>query len=45
VERVLLVCAAGNIASTKTIERCGGVLESATEPGAARWYRIKIARN
>ena len=45
VERVLLVCAAGNVASRKTIERCGGVLESATEPGAARRYRIEITRN
>jgi predicted acetyltransferase len=45
VERVLLVCAAGNAASMKTIERCGGVLESATEPGAARRYWIELARN
>lgn len=42
-ERVLLVCAADNLASAKTIERCGGVLEDVrdTEHGRARHYWIE----
>ncbi len=43
-DRVLVVCAAGNIASARTIERNGGVLEGIrdTEHGPARRYWIKI---
>jgi predicted acetyltransferase len=43
-DRVLLVCAAGNLASAATIERNGGVLEGVrdTELGPARHYRIKL---
>ncbi|WP_174184022.1 GNAT family N-acetyltransferase [Nocardia barduliensis] len=41
-DRVLIVCAADNIASAKTIERQGGVLESIvdTDLGPARRYWI-----
>ncbi len=44
IDRVLVVCAAGNVASVKTIERHGGVLEGIrdTELGPARRYWIKI---
>ncbi|MGW4687314.1 GNAT family N-acetyltransferase [Streptomyces sp. NPDC004244] len=43
-ERVLLVCAVDNLASVKTIERGGGVLEGIrdTEHGPARRYWIDI---
>ena len=43
-DRVLVVCAVGNIASVKTIERHGGVLEDVrdTELGTVRRYWIKI---
>lgn len=43
-DRVLLVCAAGNTASAKTIERHGGILEGIrdTELGRARRYWIRI---
>jgi predicted acetyltransferase len=43
-DRVLVVCAAGNVASAKTIERCGGVFEriEATRFGPARRYWIKL---
>jgi predicted acetyltransferase len=43
-DRVLIICAVDNIASTKTIERQGGVLEGIrdTELGAARRYWIRI---
>jgi predicted acetyltransferase len=43
-DRVLVVCAADNVASAKTIERLGGVLEDVrdTEHGPARRYWIKI---
>lgn len=43
-DRVLLVCAANNIASARTIERHGGILEGIrdTELGAARYYWIRI---
>lgn len=39
-----VVCAADNVASAKTIERNGGVLEGVrdTEHGPARRYRITI---
>ncbi|MEV6391945.1 GNAT family N-acetyltransferase [Nocardia xishanensis] len=42
--RVLAICAADNIASARTIERHGGVLESIrdTELGPARRYWIEI---
>jgi predicted acetyltransferase len=42
-DRVLIVCAADNAASAKTIERNGGVLEEIrdTELGPARRYWIK----
>ncbi|WP_063917450.1 GNAT family N-acetyltransferase [Nocardia niwae] len=41
-DRVLIVCAADNIASAKTIERQGGILESIvdTQLGPARRYRV-----
>ncbi|MFE0590768.1 GNAT family N-acetyltransferase [Micromonospora echinospora] len=41
-DRVLIICAADNIASAKTIERCGGVLEDVrdTDLGATRRYWI-----
>ncbi|MFI7048925.1 GNAT family N-acetyltransferase [Streptosporangium sandarakinum] len=44
---VLIVCAAGNAASARTIERCGGLLEEIrdTEPGAVRRYRINLQRS
>ncbi|GAB2680368.1 GNAT family N-acetyltransferase [Nocardia goodfellowii] len=43
-DRVLLVCAADNIASAKTIERVGGTLEEIrdTEYGPARRYWIDL---
>ncbi|WP_091557637.1 GNAT family N-acetyltransferase [Arthrobacter sp. ok362] len=40
--RVLLVCFAGNHASVKTIERCGGVLESAVRTGSGEVLRYWI---
>ncbi len=42
--QVLIICAIDNIASAKTIERNGGILEDirATEHGPARRYWIKI---
>jgi predicted acetyltransferase len=42
-DRVLLVCEAGNVASAKTIERHRGVLETIrdTEHGPMRRYWIK----
>ncbi|MRH87704.1 GNAT family N-acetyltransferase [Nocardia sp. SYP-A9097] len=45
-DRVLLVCAEENVASAKTIERHGGVLESIqdTELGPARRYWITIGQ-
>jgi len=44
-ERVLIVCAAGNIASAKTIERNGGALENIrdAEFGTVRRYWITIS--
>jgi predicted acetyltransferase len=43
-DQVLVVCEADNVASAKTIERQGGILEDVrdTEHGPARHYRIKI---
>ncbi|WP_280253537.1 GNAT family N-acetyltransferase [Nocardia abscessus] len=43
-DRVLIICAADNIASAKTIQRHGGVLESIrdTQLGPARRYWIDI---
>lgn len=43
-KRVLLVCADDNVASAKTIERCGGVLEDVrlTDLGLARRYWIDL---
>lgn len=45
-DRVLVVCAADNVASARTIERNGGVLEGVeeTEYGSARRYRITISQ-
>ncbi|MEH0845308.1 GNAT family N-acetyltransferase [Micromonospora sp. CPCC 205711] len=44
-DRVLIVCAVGNAASVKTIERCGGVFEGIgdTRCGPVRRYWIEIA--
>jgi predicted acetyltransferase len=43
--QVLVVCADDNVASVKTIERCGGVLEDIrlTDLGLARRYWIALA--
>lgn len=43
--RVLLVCEEDNVASVKTIERCGGVFErtAETEFGAMRRYWIELS--
>ncbi|QGN47262.1 GNAT family N-acetyltransferase [Micromonospora sp. WMMD558] len=43
-DRLLVVCAADNVASARTIERHGGVLESVQESelGPARRYRITL---
>ncbi len=43
--RVLIVCADDNIASARTIERCGGVLEDVrlTDLGLARRYWIDLS--
>ncbi len=45
-DRVLIVCADDNIASARTIERHGGVLEDVrdTGPGRARRYRVPTPR-
>ncbi|MEV0357741.1 GNAT family N-acetyltransferase [Nocardia sp. NPDC050697] len=42
--QVLLLCADGNVASARTIEKVGGVLESVrvTELGAARRYWVTL---
>jgi len=44
--QVLVVCAAENIASARTIERCGGILEDVhqTEHGMIRRYWIRSDR-
>lgn len=43
-DRMLAVCAVDNVASAKTVERCGGVLEGIrdTEFGPARRYWIEL---
>jgi predicted acetyltransferase len=43
-DRVLAVCAVNNVASVKTIERCGGVFESIrdTKFGPARRFWIEL---
>ncbi|HEV7976981.1 GNAT family N-acetyltransferase [Amycolatopsis sp.] len=41
-ERVLVVCEAGNFASAKTIERHGGVLEEVQETGLGTAWRYWI---
>jgi predicted acetyltransferase len=41
-DRVLIVCEAGNIASAKTIEHHGGILEETGETGAGRRYWITL---
>ena len=41
-DRVLVVCAADNVASVKTIEHHGGVLEPSSNTGAARVFRYWI---
>jgi predicted acetyltransferase len=43
-DRVLVTCADGNVASARTIERQGGVLEDVrdTELGRARRYWITL---
>jgi predicted acetyltransferase len=45
-DRVLAVCAVDNVASVKTIERCGGVFEGIrdTKFGPARRYWIELWR-
>lgn len=42
-DRVLLVCAAGNVASAKTIERQGGVRENVSKAGPSRVWRYWIS--
>jgi predicted acetyltransferase len=46
-DRVLVVCAAHNVASAKTIERVGGILDEVrnTEHGPARRYWIELAQS
>ncbi|MFC9660129.1 GNAT family N-acetyltransferase [Nocardia sp. NPDC127606] len=46
-DRVLVVCAAENLGSVKTIERCGGVLGSVqdTELGPARRYWVTVGES
>ncbi|MEU7979356.1 GNAT family N-acetyltransferase [Micromonospora sp. NPDC049081] len=43
-ERLLVVCATGNVASARTIERCGGVFEGVGETrlGSTRRYRFTL---
>ncbi|MEV4845951.1 GNAT family N-acetyltransferase [Micromonospora matsumotoense] len=43
-DRLLVVCATGNVASARTIERCGGVFEGIGETrfGPTRRYRITL---
>jgi len=45
-DEVLMICAEGNLASARTIEHCGGVLEEAraTELGPQRRYWIDLPR-
>ena len=46
-DRAMLVCAVDNLASAKTIEHCGGVLESITgsKVGPVRRYWINLDRS
>jgi predicted acetyltransferase len=37
VDRVLAICAVDNVASVKTIERCGSVFEGIRDTKSARW--------
>ncbi|WP_432824788.1 GNAT family N-acetyltransferase [Dactylosporangium sp. CA-092794] len=39
-DRVLAVCVAGNLASARTIERCGGVPETGTGPARRYWIAL-----
>ena len=43
-KRVLVTCTAGNTASQKTIEKCGGILENMIEVGADQiaryWFQL-----
>lgn len=41
-DRVLVVCAAENLGSAKTIERCGGVLETVEDTELGRTHRYRI---
>jgi predicted acetyltransferase len=45
-EQLLVVCAVDNVASVKTIERCGGTFEDVrdTKFGPARRYWIELSR-
>jgi predicted acetyltransferase len=45
-DRVLAVCAPGNAASMRTIEKCGGVFEGVGETGfgPARRYWFTVRR-
>ena len=45
-KRLLVVCAVDNVASVKTIERCGGIFEGVrdTRFGPARRYWINLSR-
>jgi predicted acetyltransferase len=40
---VLVVCAAGNLASARTIERCGGVLDDVQDTGIGQVRRYRFA--
>jgi predicted acetyltransferase len=39
-DRVLLVCAADNVGSARTILRCGGVLEPGSGPTNRYWIEL-----
>ena len=45
-DRVLIVCAVDNVASVKTIERCGGVFEGIHDSafGRVRHYWVELSR-
>ena len=42
-DRLLAVCAADNTASARTIERCGGVLETITDGNRRYWISLQPA--
>jgi predicted acetyltransferase len=44
-ERLLAVCGAGNLASAKTIERHGGLLEGDAGNGTVRRYWIRTGES